>query len=50
MCQKTGVFYLFQNATINFFDFLHDDRGELCAKSGPGIGFLKKIIQGLAGD
>ena len=37
---KDRVFLHFPgNTTIHFFDFLHDDRGQHCATSRPGIGF-----------
>ena len=32
---------------MNSLDFLHDDRGKDYATSGPGIGFPKKVIQGI---
>ena len=39
---KDWVFIFLGNATIGFFDFLHDDRGQHCATSGPGIGYPKR--------
>ena len=47
MCQKFGLFY----ATLNFFDFFHDDNGQHCAIFGLGIRFQKKnpgISRGLS--
>ena len=39
---KNWVFEIFFDTLLNFFDFLHDDRGEKCAISGPGIGFQNR--------
>ena len=39
---KNWVFgHFLGNATINFFDFLHDDRGKHCATFGLGVWFQK---------
>ena len=42
MCQKIRFLDNFLGkAIIQFFDFLHDDRGQLCAPFGLGVRFQK---------
>ena len=43
---KYGFFCHFRgNATINVFDFLHDDGGQLCATFGLGVQFQKNNLE-----
>ena len=40
--KKSGVLSFLWNSTIILFYFLHDDKSQHCATSGPGIGFQKR--------